>query len=141
VDEKEIRFWPMHQRSRPTTGIIAGNDRLNESSRLGCGPRSKIIWCGKARSAAFTSSESLLRLVLLQAALINPGPTRALRRAVRERFTRREKWSETNSRSRPAVCFKQALVVRIYTLGTGGSGRLWAVHRHFGRTQICDFDH
>ena len=27
--KRKIRFWPMHQRSRPTTGIIAGNDRLN----------------------------------------------------------------------------------------------------------------
>ena len=27
------------------------------------------------------------------------------------------------------------------TLGTVGSGRFWAVHRHFGRTQMCDFDH
>jgi hypothetical protein len=27
------------------------------------------------------------------------------------------------------------------TLGTVGSGRFWVVHRHFDRTQMCDFDH
>lgn len=27
------------------------------------------------------------------------------------------------------------------TLGTVGSDRSWALHRHFGRTQMRDFDH
>src|ERR1039458_6465192 len=46
------------------------------------GPKSS--GAASTASAALTNSESLLRPVLVRAALINPGSTRALRRSVRE---------------------------------------------------------
>ncbi len=94
ASKRKVRLRQTRQTSRPATRIIAIEDRLNvrvqaQNPLAGVRPvlqtrvQNRQVQQATA-SAALTSSESLLRPVLVRAALISPASTRALTRSLRE---------------------------------------------------------